>query len=109
MSDPIKHECGIAMVRLLKPLQYYKDKYGTAFYGVNKMYLLMEKQHNRGQDGAGFASIKFDMNPGERFMSRIRSSEQQPIYDIFQKINSTISNEIVINPSFSNTLSLDNL
>ena len=61
MSDALKHECGIALVRLLKPLEYYKEKYGTAFYGVNKMYLMMEKQHNRGQDGAGFASIKLDM------------------------------------------------
>ena len=63
MSDALKHECGIALVRLLKPLEYYKKKYGTAFYGINKMYLLMEKQHNRGQDGAGFASIKFDVEP----------------------------------------------
>ena len=61
MSDAIKHECGIALVRLKKPLQFYKDKYGSAFYGINKMYLLMEKQHNRGQDGAGFASVKFNV------------------------------------------------
>lgn len=72
MSDAIKHECGIAHIRLLKPLEYYKEKYGTAFYGINKMYLIMEKQHNRGQDGAGFASIKLDMNPGERYISRVR-------------------------------------
>ena len=82
MSDAIKHECGIAMVRLLKPLQYYKDKYGTAFYAINKMYLLMEKQHNRGQDGAGFASIKFDVDPGTRYISRVRSNEQQPIHQV---------------------------
>ena len=63
MSDAIKHECGIALVRLKKPLQFYKDKYGSAFYGINKMYLLMEKQHNRGQDGAGFASVKFNVEP----------------------------------------------
>ena len=72
MSDALKHECGIALIRLLKPLEYYKEKYGSAFYGVSKMYLMMEKQHNRGQDGAGFASIKLNMNPGERYISRIR-------------------------------------
>ena len=87
MSDAIKHECGIAMVRLLKPLEYYKEKYGTVYYGINKMYLLMEKQHNRGQDGAGFASIKFDTRPGTRYISRVRSNKQQPIQDVFNKIN----------------------
>ncbi len=92
MSDAIKHECGIAMVRLLKPLQYYKDKYGTAFYGLNKMYLLMEKQHNRGQDGAGLASIKFNVAPGTRYISRIRSNEDQPIQDIFDQINGRLNN-----------------
>jgi len=91
MSDAIKHECGIAMVRLLKPLQYYKDKYGTAFYGLNKMYLLMEKQHNRGQDGAGLASIKFNVAPGTRYISRIRSNEDQPIQDIFGQINGRLN------------------
>ncbi|HKJ06292.1 MAG TPA: hypothetical protein VJ970_02375 [Flavobacteriaceae bacterium] len=91
MSDAIKHECGIAMVRLLKPLQYYKDKYGSAFYGLNKMYLLMEKQHNRGQDGAGLASIKFDVPPGTRYISRIRSNENQPIQDIFSQINQRLN------------------
>ncbi len=64
MSDPIKHECGIAMIRLLKPLRFYKEKYGTSLYGLNKLCLLMEKQHNRGQDGAGMANIKFDISPG---------------------------------------------
>jgi amidophosphoribosyltransferase len=87
MSDAIKHECGIAMVRLLKPLAFYKEKYGTAFYGINKMYLLMEKQHNRGQDGAGFASLKFNVSPGTRFISRIRSNQSQPIQDVFAQIN----------------------
>ena len=87
MSDAIKHECGIALIRLLKPLDYYQKKYGTAFYGVNKMYLMMEKQHNRGQDGAGFASIKLDMPPGSRFMSRVRSAKAHPIIDIFDQIN----------------------
>jgi len=91
MSDSIKHECGIAMVRLLKPLQYYKDKYGTAFYGLNKMYLLMEKQHNRGQDGAGLASIKFDVAPGTRYISRVRSNETQPIQDVFAQINGRLN------------------
>jgi amidophosphoribosyltransferase len=88
MSDPIKHECGIALLRLKKPIQYFVDKYGTAFYGLNKLHLLMEKQHNRGQDGAGVANIKLDMNPGERYISRIRSANKSPIQDIFNQINS---------------------
>jgi len=87
MSDPIKHECGIALLRLKKPLQYYYDKYGSAFYGLNKLHLLMEKQHNRGQDGAGVANIKLDMKPGERYISRRRSSDSKPIQDIFDHIN----------------------
>lgn len=91
MSDAIKHECGIALVRLKKPLQYYKDTYGSAFYGINKMYLLMEKQHNRGQDGAGFASIKFNVEPGTRYISRVRSNQSQPIQDIFAQINERIN------------------
>jgi amidophosphoribosyltransferase len=104
MSDALKHECGIAMVRLLKPLQYYKDKYGTAFYGINKMYLLMEKQHNRGQDGAGFASIKFDVDPGTRYISRVRSNEQQPIQDVFAKINSRLNDLLAEHPDKVNDL-----
>lgn len=91
MSDSIKHECGIAVLRLLKPLEYYKEKYGSAFYGVEKMYLLLEKQHNRGQDGAGLASVKFDVEAGERYISRIRSNEPQPIQDIFTQINQRIN------------------
>jgi len=87
MSDPIKHECGIALLRLKKPLDFYLKKYGTAFYGLNKMYLLMEKQHNRGQDGAGIANIKLDMEPGERYISRVRSIDPKPIQDIFKRIN----------------------
>ncbi|MCB9359973.1 MAG: amidophosphoribosyltransferase [Flavobacteriales bacterium] len=87
MSDAIKHECGIAMVRLLKPLDYYIKKYGTATYGLDKMYLMMEKQHNRGQDGAGIANIKFDVEPGQRYISRYRSNADQPIKEIFGKIN----------------------
>ena len=87
MSDAIKHECGIALLRLKKPLEFYLDKYGTALYGLNKMYLLMEKQHNRGQDGAGLANIKFDVPPGTRYISRRRSIQQQPIKDLFSYIN----------------------
>jgi len=86
MSDQLKHECGIALLRLKKPLQYYAEKYGTAFYGLNKMYLLMEKQHNRGQDGAGIANIKIDMPPGKRYISRVRSNDPQPIRDLFSKV-----------------------
>lgn len=102
MSDNLKHECGIALLRLKKPLQYYKDKYGTAFYGIQKMYLLMEKQHNRGQDGAGFASIKFDVEPGQRYISRVRSNKSQPIQDIFAQINERINEELIQNPTFQN-------
>ncbi len=100
MSDAIKHECGIAMIRLLKPLEYYKEKYGSAFYGVNKMYLMMEKQHNRGQDGAGFASIKLDTKPGERYISRVRSVAQQPIQDIFAQINDRINKAFDEHPEY---------
>ena len=87
MSDAIKHECGIALLRLKKPLEFYLEKYGTAFYGLNKLHLLLEKQHNRGQDGAGVANIKFDMQPGERYISRYRSIDSKPIQDIFNHIN----------------------
>ena len=98
MSDALKHECGIALVRLLKPLEFYKEKYGTAFYGVNKMYLMMEKQHNRGQDGAGIASIKLDVRPGERYISRVRSNANQPIQDIFAQINARANSEFEADP-----------
>jgi amidophosphoribosyltransferase len=98
MSDAIKHECGIALVRLRKPLQYYKDKYGTCFYGLNKMYLLMEKQHNRGQDGAGLANIKLDIAPGHRYISRRRSNTSTPIKDIFAQINERFEAEFAKNP-----------
>lgn len=87
MSDIIKHECGIAMIRLRKPLSYYLEKYGTPAYAANKLYLLMEKQHNRGQDGAGVVNIKVDVNPGIRYISRYRAVDQQPISTIFKKIN----------------------
>ena len=98
MSDAIKHECGIAHIRLLKPLDYYKEKYGTAFYGINKMYLIMEKQHNRGQDGAGFASIKYNMSPGQRYISRVRSAKSQPIQHIFKTIKERIEKQLQISP-----------
>ncbi len=102
MSDAIQHECGIALVRLKQPLQYYYDKYGSAFYGLKKMHLLMEKQHNRGQDGAGIANIKFDMNPGERYISRHRSIDDKPIHDIFDKINSRFGEIQEENPALLN-------
>jgi amidophosphoribosyltransferase len=86
MSDFIHHECGIALVRLLKPLEYYLSKYGTAFYGLNKIHLLMQKQHNRGQDGAGIAALKTGLDPGQRYISRIRSNSDAPIKDIFSQI-----------------------
>lgn len=92
MSDAITHECGIALVRLKKPLSYYHKKYGSALYGINKMYILMEKQHNRGQDGAGLASIKLDMPPGKRYISRYRSMDKTPIQDLFERINQRIVN-----------------
>ena len=101
MSDAIKHECGIGHIRLLKPLEFYKKKYGSSFYGINKMYLLMEKQHNRGQDGAGFASVKLNMNPGQRFMHRQRSANQNPIQEIFNSSNQIVNDEIQKNPDFS--------
>lgn len=87
MSDVIKHECGIALIRLLKPLSFYQEKYGTPFYGINKLYLLMEKQHNRGQDGAGVATIKLDVEPGHRYISRYRSNKKSPISDIFEYLH----------------------
>ncbi len=87
MSDQIKHECGIALIRLLKPLSYYKEKYGTWKYGINKLYLLMEKQHNRGQDGAGIVCVKDHLQPGSSYINRYRSVEQNPIKDIFDKLN----------------------
>ena len=87
MSDSIKHECGVAMLRLLKPLSYYQEKYGSSLYGLNKMYLLMEKQHNRGQDGVGLANIKLDVDPGKRYISRKRSVATNPIQDVFKQVN----------------------
>lgn len=86
MSDSIKHECGIALIRLLKPLSYYQEKYGTSLYGINKLYLLMEKQHNRGQDGAGIATIKLDVKPGNRYISRYRAMGSNAVSEIFEYV-----------------------
>lgn len=106
MSDNIKHECGIVVLRLLKPLEFYVEKYGTPFYGLNKLYLLMEKQHNRGQDGAGVANIKLDVKPGQRYISRKRSINTNAIQEIFGDIFSKFKNieekqpELLKNPQY---------
>src|SRR4051812_28810399 len=88
MSDVLNHECGIALIRLLKPLSFYQKKYGTSLYGIKKLYLLMEKQHNRGQDGAGVVNIKIDTDPGDEYIFRARSTQKNAITEIFQQINS---------------------
>ena len=106
MSDHINHECGLALIRLLKPLEFYKKKYGTSSYGLNKLYLMLEKQHNRGQDGAGFASVKLDTRPGERFMHRERSANQNPIQEIFQISNDRIINELKNNKVLKDNISI---
>ena len=90
MSDAIKHECGLAFIRLRKPFSYYLQQYGTVMWGINKLYLLMEKQHNRGQDGAGLAAVKLNVEPGYPFLSRIRSAANQPIADIFSKVSAEV-------------------
>ncbi|MCH8317448.1 MAG: class II glutamine amidotransferase [Bacteroidetes bacterium] len=102
MSDTIHHHCGIAFIRLRYPLSYYLEKYGTALYGINKLYLLMEKQHNRGQDGAGVASIKLDVQPGYRYFEKLRSVDRQPIEDIFQKISKKYKALLKENPGKTN-------
>jgi len=94
MSEPIKHECGIAMIRLLRPYSYYIKKYGTPYYGLNKLYVLMEKQTNRGQDGAGVAVVKIGVPPGIRYISRYRSMQPNPVGDIFGKINKKIKKQL---------------
>ena len=91
MSDQLKHECGIALVHLKKPLNHYKEKYGSHMYGIDKMFLMMEKQKNRGQDGAGFASLKLDLKPGDKYFFRVRSFDQQAIHSVFKKINKKIN------------------
>jgi amidophosphoribosyltransferase len=102
MSDPIKHECGLAFIRLRKTFSHYQQKYGSVLWGLNKLYLLMEKQHNRGQDGAGVASVKLNVEPGYPFLSRIRSSENQPIADIFKQIGEEFKELQKFNPDISN-------
>jgi amidophosphoribosyltransferase len=102
MSELIQHECGIALVRLRKPLEYYLGKYGTAFHALNKMQLLMEKQHNRGQDGAGIACVKLDPDPGTKYINRVRSNNDAPIIDIFQQVFRGISKATQKNTSLRN-------
>ena len=102
MSDFLHHECGIALIRLRKPMQYYIEKYGTPLYGINKLYLLMEKQHNRGQDGAGVVNIMFDVEPGSRYISRYRSSSKNAIVEIFEKINAKFEAVKKNNPELLN-------
>ena len=91
MSDAIQHECGIAMIRLLKPFEHYLAKYGTSFYGLKRLHLMLQKQHNRGQDGAGIACIKFDLKPGTKFIDRVRSNSGSAIQDIFQTVYNRIN------------------
>jgi len=91
MSDEIKHECGLAFIRLRKPLSYYQQQHQSVMYGLNKLYLLMEKQHNRGQDGAGFATVKLNTEPGYPFLYRSRSNATQPIADLFSKLGQEIA------------------
>lgn len=102
MSDPIKHECGLAFIRLRKPFSYYQQQYGTVLWGLNKLYLLMEKQHNRGQDGAGVATVKLNVEPGYPFMQRIRSNAPQAIADIFQQIGKEIEELEQYHPNIRN-------
>jgi amidophosphoribosyltransferase len=98
MSDPIKHECGLAFIRLLKPFSYYQQQYGTAMWGLNKLYLLMEKQHNRGQDGAGVTAVKLNVEPGYPFIHRIRSNAPQAIADVFRQIGAEVNELEKFNP-----------
>src|SRR5690606_1247844 len=104
MSDAIKHECGIALLRLKKPLSFYKEKYGSSFYAIQKMYLLMEKQYNRGQDGTGLASIKCDMQPGERYIRHVRSNKPSPNQDNFTQINTRINKELEDHPELTDDI-----
>jgi len=102
MSDEIKHECGLAFIRLRKPFSYYQQQYGTVLYGLNKLYLLMEKQHNRGQDGAGIAAVKLNTEPGYPFMHRLRSGANQPIADIFSQVGKEIAEIEKYQPDIKN-------
>ena len=102
MSDEIKHECGLAFIRLRKPFSYYQQQYGSVLYGLNKLYLLMEKQHNRGQDGAGIATVKLHVEPGYPFLHRIRSCANQPIADLFSQIGKEIEELEKYQPDIKN-------
>jgi amidophosphoribosyltransferase len=102
MSDAIKHECGLAFIRLRKPFSYYQQTYGSVLWGLNKLYLLMEKQHNRGQDGAGVAAVKLNVEPGYPFLSRIRSAETGSIADIFKQIGEEFNELQKFNPEIGN-------
>ncbi len=102
MSDEIKHECGLAFIRLRKPFSYYQQQYGSVMYGLNKLYLLMEKQHNRGQDGAGVATVKLNVEPGYPFLHRLRSSANQPIADLFLRIGQEIEEIEKYQPDIKN-------
>ncbi|MDP4879322.1 MAG: amidophosphoribosyltransferase, partial [Opitutales bacterium] len=107
MSDFLKHECGIAMIRLLKPLSYYQEKYGTPLYGFNQLFLLMEKQHNRGQDGAGIGCVKLDVAPGQPYMARDRTIKTNPLARIFKgqlKAYQKMVDKGVIHPEFPDTV-----
>src|SRR6187431_2894566 len=102
MSDEIKHECGLAFIRLRKPFSYYQQQFGSVLYGLNKLYLLMEKQHNRGQDGAGIATVKLNVEPGYPFLHRLRSSANQPIADLFSQIGKEIEELEKYQPDIKN-------
>ena len=107
MSDPIHHECGVALVRLLKPLSYYQEKYGTPLWGFFKLFLLMEKQHNRGQDGAGVACVKLDVPAGEPFMFRERNIKSNPLDRIFKALLQQYEAKVAdgtIHPEFADTV-----
>ncbi len=106
MSDAIKHECGLAFIRLRKPFSYYQQKRGSALYGLNKLYLLMEKQHNRGQDGAGIATVKLNTEPGYPFLHRLRSIATQSIADLFATVGKEIKNWKNISRKSANTPAL---
>ena len=105
--EPLKHECGVAMIRLLKPLQYYQEKYGTLMFGLNKLYLMMEKQHNRGQEGAGMACVKLDGQPGTEFMFRERAEGKDAISEIFGRVHKEyahLSAELISDADFAKEL-----
>lgn len=103
MSDPVRHECAVALIRLLKPLEYYYQKFGSWRYGLNKLYLLLEKQHNRGQDGAGIVSLKLDVPPGKKYFDRVRSNKSEPIKDVFNQINTVFKQSLQVDDSDFNS------